>query len=59
MLYFMLGGSLFYYKTVIFVQFLLFYVMVFHLPQYWSIKLAIFACLTLPQSLGKMRRCDT
>ena len=52
MLYFLLGGILFYYKTLVFVQFLLFLVMIFHFLQYGS-NFPIFTCLTLLQSAGK------
>ena len=52
MLYFMVGGILFYYRTLVFVQFLLFLVMIFHFLQYGS-NFPIFACLTLLQSAGK------
>ena len=52
MLYFMVGGMLFYYRTLVFVQFLLFLVMIFHFLQYGS-NFPIFACLTLLQSAGK------
>ena len=50
----MLGRTLFYRRTLLLVQFLLFSVTASHFSQYWTFSLPIFACLTLPWSLGEM-----
>lgn len=55
--YFMLGGSLFYRRTLVFVQ-LLFLLMGFNFSQSCSFNFSIFACLALPQSPRKVRHCN-
>ena len=59
MLYFMLNFTLFYYRTLIFVQFFLFLVMILNFFQYWSCNFPISACPTLPQSKGKVKDAAT
>ena len=45
---YLLGGTLFYCRSLIFFQFLLLLVVICHYFQYWNCNFPIFACLNLP-----------